>query len=571
VLETSDAVRSAYVIRVNIHNNGWDGSICSKPTLHADCKARAEFKAGCAAGNRSCFFLGLFQPGRPAVRLINRQEPYQQVFKKQRSEPGDLAIFWGTYADGRNAPVGLWEVGSFDDERDRLHFIVEGRPSTVVRFSPRVANQAVLEQRVSRATGADMIRLLPADQVHVVLQRWIEDHEKEMERLTALGKNTDDVRDALEGLRNLYGIRPEASTDHLTYRPFASIDLPVHETHPDLASAEMQATDATPGIIEPAGSMSQLATFPKALVDDYAIALEVSQLVVLAGPSGAGKTRLTHAYAMSVGAEYLLVPVRPDWRSNEDLLGYLPPFGEAFVPSEFTKFVLDAAQEWDQADGRAAKRFHVCLDEMNLARPEYYLAEVLSRMELEPEQRWIHLYDAAEDHGFPRAVLLPPNLSIVGTVNNDDTTHALSPKVLDRAVYLNLDVIDLEAWFESRPEELARWVGPHLVELDARIAPTGMRIGYRAALQVLRWVGHAIMQGTGEYAGLDTALSMLVFPRLRVQRAEPRHRDMLDQLEAYLDQEAPESGALFPRSLSVVRSLKERLERREFAFGQFET
>lgn len=573
MFDLADRNRSAYVVRVNIHNNGWDGTICTRPTQHDDCRAKEDFKSGnCAAGRPICFFLSLFRHDEPSVRLIKSQDPYRKVFARQRPERGDIALFWGTYSDGRNFPVGLWEVHSFDDESDASHYVVRGEPSTLVKFSPRTSDWATLDRQVSRAIGADMIRLLPADALYQVCSRWIADHDTELDRLQRLGMNTDDVRGALSGLQRLRGRLPEPQGEHLTHRPFADIRLAELVNLPSDVATEPPAPlllrePETPVV---GGARAHLAAFPESLVDDYRVALEVSPLVVLAGPTGSGKTRLTSAYAESVGAEYLLVPVRPDWRSNEDLLGYLPPFGEDFVATSFSQFVLTAAREW-ATSGTNSKRYHVCLDEMNLARPEYYLAEVLSRMELDGNARQLQLYEAQSDRGFPRSILLPPNLSIIGTVNNDDTTHALSPKVLDRAVYLNLDVIDLEAWFADRSEDLARWIGPHVVEIDARMAATGMRIGYRACRQVMHWVEHSMKYGNEGYAALDAALSTLVFTRLRVRRAEPRHTQMLDQLEAYLDKESADGGALFPRSTSAVRRLRERLERHEFAYGQFET
>lgn len=579
---TDPASRPAYVIRVNIHNAEWDGSICTNPTRHDDCHARDEFKSGyCAAGIRRCFFLSLFHHTEPFVKLPKSQVPFGAVFNRQRPTRGDLAVFWGTYADGKNFPVGCWEVERFDDTDGRDYFLF-GQSSSIVRFSPRTADYGTMNTRVTKSLGGEMIRLLPPDHIHTIMQRWVDDHAAQLEQRGAFGQDTDGARSAVEGLRRLVGVLPQATTEHLTYRPFEDIDIGVtagsnaRTERPVVAAAEealVLATEPTSQTIADAQGADALATFPASLVDDYRVALEVSPLVVLAGPSGAGKTRLTSAFADAEDAEYLLVPVRPDWRSNEDLLGFLPPFGETFVPTEFTEFVSRAAGEWEAATegGRQARRFHVCLDEMNLARPEYYMAELLSRMELEGEQRRIHLYDATEERGFPQSIPFPRNLSIIGTVNNDDTTHALSPKVIDRSVYLNIDVIDLERWFDDRPGTLAQWIQPQVVELDARIKPTGMRIGYRAAGQIVRWVAHAKLNGVDDYVALDAALANLVVARLRVRRAETQHRDMLEQLETFFDQEDENSIDLFPRSLAAVRRLRDRLERYEFAYGQFET
>ena len=190
---------------------------------------------------------------------------------------------------------------------------------------------------------------------------------------------------------------PSVDDDHLTYRPFAKLrELKVADTLEVVEEPRL-----TRGGVQPELGVDALATFPPELVADYRVAVAVSSLVVLAGPSGSGKTRLTSAFAQATATKYMLTPVRPDWRTNEDLLGYLPPFGGDFVPSPFTEFLREAADEWRTAEGagREAQSYHACLDEMNLARPEYYMAEVLSRMELEGDDRQLHLYDAAEERG----------------------------------------------------------------------------------------------------------------------------------------------------------------------------
>jgi MoxR-like ATPase len=313
--------------------------------------------------------------------------------------------------------------------------------------------------------------------------------------------------------------------------------------------------------------------FPPDLVTEYAVAVHVSPLVILAGPSGAGKTRLTRDYAASIGAEYTLIAVRPDWRANEDLLGYLPPFEGGFVPHPFTTFVAAAEQAYRaaRAAGRTPRAYHCCLDEMNLARPEYYLAEVLSKLELEPDDRVLHLYEATTERGYPKRLALPPNLVLIGTVNNDDTTYALSPKVLDRAVYLNIDSIDLGGWFARRAGPAAELAGPVLIELDGILREASFRVGYRVAAQVVRWIEEAVERGVDRNAGLDTALATMVLAKLRLQRSEPTHRQVLDRVRVYLETLAGPDENTMPRSLALVRRLSAGLDRREFVYGQFET
>ncbi len=117
----------------------------------------------------------------------------------------------------------------------------------------------------------------------------------------------------------------------------------------------------------------------------YHLALKTRGFVILSGISGIGKTWLTEAYASATDAKYCLVPVAPNWTTNEDLLGYVNPLTEMqYHHTVFSYFLEDAAQEYEQVrdEGRQATPFHLVLDEMNLARVEYYFATFLSAMEV---------------------------------------------------------------------------------------------------------------------------------------------------------------------------------------------
>lgn len=573
-MTTTDlSTRAAYSVRVNVHNRRWDGTICVNPTRNDDCHGRDEFKSGvCAKGMPRCFFLSLFAR-EPSLRLPKSQSTYEKVFDEQPPEAGDLAIFWGTYADGTNAPVGMWNVSAFDASQP-AEWIVRGDPRSAVVFAPKVASHLYLDARVRRSIGGEMLRLLPASNIHTVLERFLGDHEAQLGHLSQFGQNTDDVRDAISGLRAHLDRLPDALQPHLSTRiTFSDDDLQLLGLTTK-SSTELSPPDGPQAADDPGPDATAAPLpFPSGVIADYRIAVQVSSLVILAGPSGAGKTQLTRSFAESIGARYTLVAVRPDWRTNEDLLGYLPPFGGDFQPTEFVRFVAEANAECAaaRADGREPVPFHVCLDEMNLARPEYYMAEVLSKMELDGDLRALRLYDADGERGIAPVLPLPPNVVVIGTVNNDDTTHALAPKVLDRAVYLHIDEIDLASWFARRPGPVASKIAPQIIELDSILAAAGTRIGYRVAGQVVRWVQLAGLGQSDLTDGLDTAIATLVLARVRVQRTETAHQAMLDQLLNFLDRSDANGEELYPRSAAAARRLKERLQRHEFAYGQFET
>ncbi len=169
---------------------------------------------------------------------------------------------------------------------------------------------------------------------------------------------------------------------------------------------------------------SQGLTYPLFAVRNYYLCHKTKPFVILAGLSGTGKTRLTELLAEGISgdprARYRLLPVRPDWSDPSPLLGYHNALTGNYIGTPFLDLLKDA--------GRAENRdraYFVNLDEMNLARAEHYLADVLSAMET--RTREIPLAGTFD------AVTLPRNVFLSGTVNTEEGTHPFGLKVLDRA------------------------------------------------------------------------------------------------------------------------------------------
>lgn len=150
---------------------------------------------------------------------------------------------------------------------------------------------------------------------------------------------------------------------------------------------------------------------------------------------------------------HIFVTVRPDWRDSRSVLGYFNPLTGEYDDTPFLRFVLRAQRHFEQ-DHDAALPHFVILDEMNLARVEYYFSDFLSviesgRDETRFSKEAIQLHSQNPEQtltegglAIPRSLRLPPNLYIIGTVNMDETTHAFSPKVLDRAFTIEFNDVD---------------------------------------------------------------------------------------------------------------------------------
>lgn len=194
------------------------------------------------------------------------------------------------------------------------------------------------------------------------------------------------------------------------------------------------------------------------LIENFYLSLKSKPFVILAGTSGTGKTRLVKLFAEAIGAKMQLVPVRPDWSDSSDLFGHNDLSGK-FHPGAIIDFIKQA--EWD----RNTPHF-LCLDEMNLARVEYYLSDFLSIIETrDRNENGVIETDALVDASYFQAkearekygrVYLPENLYIIGTVNMDETTFPFSKKVLDRANTIEFSFVNLMAKATSGGKTVAQ-------------------------------------------------------------------------------------------------------------------
>lgn len=171
----------------------------------------------------------------------------------------------------------------------------------------------------------------------------------------------------------------------------------------------------------------------------------ISPLTVLAGISGTGKSQLPQRYAEAMGMHFLKVAVQPRWDSPQDVLGFYNYLEQSYKATELSRALIRMDRNFKELteDEKAADRMLiVLLDEMNLARVEYYFSEFLSRLEGRPESGVTdpeQLLPGQINFEIPRGDREPlsvypgHNVLFVGTMNEDESTQVLSDKVLDRA------------------------------------------------------------------------------------------------------------------------------------------
>ena len=379
--------------------------------------------------------------------------------------------------------------------------------------------------------------------------------------------------------------------------------------------------------------------YSKKLLRNFCALLNTHDLILFAGDSGIGKTNLVKRFAQAVGGESKIIPVKPNWTSTEDLLGYYNPLDKRYISTPF----LDAIFEAQKNPNRL---FLICLDEMNLARIEYYFADFLSKLEERSEDTLFELYSETEeniisDNAFElienlsnvidvtssiedeaskskgtddplinkdittlkllennrlrskSKVKVPQNIRFIGTLNVDDTTYYLSPKILDRVHIIKFDnpiFIDRESieeeinfdiddtlninprsFFDPRsnyPEFFSNMDTPlvkRLVNLSQKLSGLGLSYGARVIRQSLLYADS--MHKYGEYSEdviFNNILRQKVFPRLLIDGSDyacdgesKTKIDVLDEIYSYLESEFENSED----DLSCLYELKKVINR----------
>lgn len=224
----------------------------------------------------------------------------------------------------------------------------------------------------------------------------------------------------------------------------------------------------------------------------YITAIKSKPFLLLAGISGTGKSRIVRELARACWEEgskeyeepkpknFKMIQVKPNWHDSSELLGYVSRVsGEpVYVIGDFLKFI---AKAWENED---VPHF-LCLDEMNLAPVEQYFAEYLSVIESRKNKNGKVVTDAiiekcaeqwyfdltsqlTEDDDLRKkfneeGISIPQNLIVIGTVNMDETTFSFSRKVLDRAMTIEMNEVDLEAGLDNRYESIGKLGAAELI------------------------------------------------------------------------------------------------------------
>lgn len=360
----------------------------------------------------------------------------------------------------------------------------------------------------------------------------------------------------------------------------------------------------------------------------YITAIKSKPFLLLAGISGTGKSRIVRELARACwdvdSPEYKehkpknfeMVQVKPNWHDSSELIGYVSRInGERFVVGPFLRFMVKAIHD-------PKHPYFLCLDEMNLAPVEQYFAEFLSVIEsrqvnedgvvvtdpivdYEQTEAYKNLIDQLfadndeernlylkEEGG--RRLTIPQNLIIVGTVNMDETTFSFSRKVLDRAMTIEMNEVDLYGGLTSRHEQIGKLnfedlVGDkvegvdvyqenqevcnqaiqYLQEINAVLEGTPFKIAYRTRNEFLLYVvnnlpyrknsqGQEMTQNEVVARALDEITSMKILSRIEGDEEKVK-AELLASLKEVVSKMLPENMRDSSVSLAKLDEMEKKL------------
>ncbi|MGO7804883.1 chromosome segregation ATPase-like protein [Rhizobium ruizarguesonis] len=318
---------------------------------------------------------------------------------------------------------------------------------------------------------------------------------------------------------------------------------------------------------------------------------DTTQMAVLAGISGTGKSQLPRQYAAGMGIGFLQVPVQPRWDSPQDLMGFYNYIEKRYRPTDMARALYHLDVLNNPRSEFEDQMMMILLDEMNLARVEYYFSDFLSRLESRPPVDRVSDMSLRKDAEIELEIPMPKgmdaprifpgyNLLFAGTMNEDESTQSLSDKVVDRANVLRFSApksirTTTQKGLIAEPEALSAkrwrsWVKPiSTVENDTIVVESIDRMvnlmkGFKRPFG--HRLGRAIMSYVANYSSFDQArdlrvpladqVEMRLLPKLRGIEVEDGNDPAFSELMSFVDEKLRDDQ-LAKAIEDSVRSAKE--------------
>lgn len=384
--------------------------------------------------------------------------------------------------------------------------------------------------------------------------------------MEAMVGNTDPnkaplVRAVIEG-------KEDANVAH-RFPKLSLVDVKYKDFQPPQYDNEISLQEFTEGYRMFAASQMGLYYTPE-IVRRFVAGMAASKLLILEGISGTGKTSLPYSFSRYMDNSATIISVQPSFRDRSELLGYFNEFSKKFNETEFLRALYEA--NYNQTPTL------IVLDEMNLARIEYYFAEMLSVLEMPSKDEWILDLVPTAWEGDPYKmdngkIHVADSTWFIGTANNDDSTFTITDKVYDRAMPIELneradefecemypacDVTaeHLEYMFQKAKEDYP--ISDELMEkmqkLDSYlITRFKLAFGNRIMKQLYDFIPVYVACGGTELGGMDYIIARKVLKKFESMNVS-FVRDEITGLISYIDKTFGEDG--MPDSKEYLRRIQ---------------
>jgi hypothetical protein len=572
-----------FATRVFGHRQFWDGTVC-KNADGWNCGAPDNFRTDyCAKGEERCFHINLFNPNKPQFEIkadvIDEfLEHRPRVFENQLmtffgpgfKEPrGSLDIKYGGWK-----LYGLYRVRKAErfGQDHRATWVITPHPDEWTRLPPNLVLAPQFRSLDNRylyhCQGETILTVLGEQQ-----------NREAFDEISHLGWTREDARRLKAFLNELpdWLRTAKAEARHYFEEQRSAPRVAVAGTAMEVAFRSAKPGRPKAGGLEPAGMPAALkhpaagpaATarghakpagagqpVPEALPEEtvrgyiesvygesvarhLTLASLTKELIILTGSPGTGKSHLATALIDDPERERtIIVPVASTWKGREDLLGYVNPISGEFEPTAFTEFMIAAERAWDAGDRRSRV---VIFEEFNLSQPEHWFSDVLVRCEYPDEARKDRTIDLGGKsvRGLPNAkpaVFVTPSLFFVATVNSDHTTRALSPRVLDRASLIEINVEPRMA-LKRAGIELEETQLIAIERLNEVLRSKGIAFSIRSARSLKILMERLDQHGENTVDLLDIVLLQEVLSKVRLLADDPRDTDIVGSLNEWSDSE----------------------------------
>jgi hypothetical protein len=573
---------------INSHRSDWDGSICKNAETW-NCSAKQQFRTDyCQQGDPRCYHIHIFEQENPYCLIDDLGigwllDPYPEALNNQ------ILLFWGKrfqeprgisdintrpkdYVFGAyrvrsvspqkiNEFKTLWKIEPYPDGWTRFQ-----QPYTLTVYYKSIIGGVYLKE-VNRVAVENMFEKA-AEQARSPHPNWA--NTEDAERFAHFHANLHDwfevARNNVELLQQQnitrsvsYRSTPSANINKSPFDGLKNLDIKKTPPLPIKTQASTKNATAIYPLIEKESIKDKIKkNYSKENLYALMAVSLTKNILIITGHPGVGKSSLA-IDLIDDSERQLIVPVGSTWRGREDLLGYLNPISNEFEATEFTRFLIKAESAWRKNDKRT---YMVIFEEFNLSQPEYWFADILVRSQYpdDAEQARMIELGGKSIRGITTngsKIFISPALRFIATINNDHTTLSLSPRVLDRASIIELNLEPRATLERAKLLELEEQQIMSIEELDLLLKYKNAMFSLRAAESLKRCLENLdLLNMNSAWDALDIVLLQQVLTKVKLMVGDPANDSLMQGLEDWSEN----YGKYLRKCASLINSWAEALK-----------